>query len=87
MKIGVIGLGRMGANIVQRLIQRGHECVVYDTQSTAVASLRMDGATGAASMQEMVAQLDRPRGQADFSNRVLSAMRAGFGGHVEKTDA
>lgn len=61
MKIGMIGLGRMGANIVRRLILRGHECVVYDTYATAVASLKKDGATGAASMQEMVAKLDRPR--------------------------
>ena len=61
MKIGMIGLGRMGASMVQRLIHKGHECVVYDTQSAAVASLEEDGATGAASMQEMVAQMARPR--------------------------
>jgi 6-phosphogluconate dehydrogenase len=61
MKIGMIGLGRMGANMVQRLIQKGHECVVYDTQSTAVASLEEAGASGVASMQEMVAQMARPR--------------------------
>lgn len=61
MKIGMIGLGRMGAGMAQRLIRKGHECVVYDAKSAAVASLKEDGATGAASMQEMVAQMARPR--------------------------
>ncbi len=57
----MIGLGRMGAGMVQRLIHKGNECVVYDTQSAAVANLKEDGATGAASMQEMVAQMAKPR--------------------------
>lgn len=61
MKIGMIGWGRMGANMERRLIQKGHECVVYDTQSTAVASLEEAGAAGVALMQEMVAQMPRPR--------------------------
>jgi 6-phosphogluconate dehydrogenase len=57
----MIGLGRMGANIVRRLMLKGHECVVYDTRPMAVTSLEETGATGAASLQDMVAQMARPR--------------------------
>ena len=61
MKIGMIGLGRMGADMVRRPIQKGHECAVCDTQSTAVASLEEAGSAGVASMQEMIAQMAKPR--------------------------
>jgi 6-phosphogluconate dehydrogenase len=61
MKIGIVGLGRMGSGMAQRLIRKGHECVVYDAKPAAVTSLQEAGATGAASMQEMVAQMARPR--------------------------
>ena len=47
MQIGVIGLGRMGGNITRRLIQNGHEVVVYDHDAKAVAALSRDGASGA----------------------------------------
>ena len=49
MQLGMIGLGRMGANIVRRLMRDGHECVVYDVNAAAVADLAGEGATGAES--------------------------------------
>ena len=51
----------MGASMVRRLLKNGHECVVHDLQPSAVASLVEDGATGAASLQEMVSRLAQPR--------------------------
>ena len=61
MQLGMIGLGRMGAGMVLRLLKKGHECVVHDMQPAAVASLKKKGATGAASLQQMVLQMARPR--------------------------
>jgi 6-phosphogluconate dehydrogenase len=61
MQLGMIGLGRMGANIVRRLMRAGHTCVVYDVSPDAVKSLEAEGATGAASLEEFVAKLVRPR--------------------------
>ena len=61
MQLGMIGLGRMGANMVRRLMRDGHQCVVYDPAPDAVAALVAEGATGAASVQELVAALDAPR--------------------------
>ena len=61
MQIGVIGLGRMGGNITRRLIQNGHEAVVYDHDANAVATLRQDGAIGAAGVDKLVKQLEPPR--------------------------
>lgn len=61
MQLGMIGLGRMGANIVRRLMQAGHQCVVYDVNAASVAALAGEGAVGAASMQELVATLAPPR--------------------------
>ena len=49
MQLGMIGLGRMGANMVRRLLRAGHECVVHDRSQQAVAQLAGEGATGAAS--------------------------------------
>ena len=57
----MVGLGRMGANIVRRLMRDGHECVVYDTNPEAVASLAGEGATGADSLDDFVAKLEKPR--------------------------
>ncbi len=57
----MIGLGRMGANIVRRLIKDGHTCVVYDVSPEAVATLVAEGATGAASLNDFVAKLEVPR--------------------------
>ena len=61
MQLGMIGLGRMGASMVRRLLKNGHECVAYARHPPAVASLQKDGATGAASLQEMVSRMAKPR--------------------------
>jgi len=61
MKIAMVGLGRMGANMTLRLIRGGHEVVVYDRNAGAVADSVAEGATGAGSLAEMVAHLDAPR--------------------------
>src|SRR5262245_27777732 len=61
MQLGMIGLGRMGGNIVRRLMQRGHSAVVYDRDQKAVAGLAAEGAVGAATLQEFVQKLKPPR--------------------------
>jgi 6-phosphogluconate dehydrogenase len=61
MQFGMIGLGRMGGNMVRRLMRAGHACVVYDRSADAVAALAGEGATGATSVAELVAALDPPR--------------------------
>jgi len=61
MQLGMIGLGRMGANMVQRLRHGGHECVVFDVNSANVSKLVSEGATGADSLQDFVAKLKPPR--------------------------
>jgi len=61
MQLGMIGLGRMGSNMVRRLMRDGHSCVVYDLSPEAVAALASDGATGVASVADLVAKLDAPR--------------------------
>ena len=123
MKIGMIGLGRMGANISRRLMRGGHEVVAYDRNAEAVADVAKDGAVAADSLADMAARLDSPaifwvmlpagpptegtieaameeaipvyvlsaalyaryrsRVEHTFGDKLLSAMRFGFGGHVE----
>lgn len=61
MQLGMIGLGRMGANMVRRLQRGGHTCVVYDRSAQAVEALVKEGATGAASLAEFVQKLEKPR--------------------------
>ncbi|HJU03877.1 MAG TPA: decarboxylating 6-phosphogluconate dehydrogenase, partial [Nitrospiraceae bacterium] len=61
MQLGMIGLGRMGANMVRRLMRHGHQCVVYDRNRDTVQSLVKEGAIGAASLEEFVAKLQAPR--------------------------
>ena len=61
MQLGMIGLGRMGANMVRRLIKKGHNCVVFDRSPKAVDDLVKEKATGAASLAELVAKLAKPR--------------------------
>ncbi|MCZ0990683.1 decarboxylating 6-phosphogluconate dehydrogenase [Streptomyces diastatochromogenes] len=61
MQLGMIGLGRMGANLVRRLMRDGHRCVVSDVNAAAVAELAGEGATGADSPRDFVAKLDKPR--------------------------
>ncbi len=61
MQLGMIGLGRMGANMVRRLIKKGHNCVVFDRSPKVVDDLVKDKATGAASLAELVEKLAKPR--------------------------
>lgn len=99
MQIGFIGLGRMGANMVRRLLHHGQECVVCNRLPEKVKQLTAEGATGVSSLDELV-QIDKPRaiwlmvptgdpteqsrGAEDFANKLLSAMRMQFGGHEEQ---
>jgi 6-phosphogluconate dehydrogenase len=61
MQLGMIGLGRMGANMVRRLIKNGHQCVVYDRSPQAVAGLAKEKAVGASSLADLVKKLEKPR--------------------------
>ncbi len=61
MQLGMIGLGRMGANMVRRLIHGGHECVAYDAHPDPVKAMAGEGALGAATLDEFVAKLTKPR--------------------------
>jgi 6-phosphogluconate dehydrogenase len=61
MQLGMIGLGRMGANLVRRLMRHGHDCVVFDVNPRAVEQLETEGAVGSASLDEFVARLSPPR--------------------------
>ena|ERR1700724_2722664 len=61
MQLGMIGLGRMGANMVRRLINGGHSCVVFDRSPQAVSELVKDKAIGAASLAELASKLAKPR--------------------------
>ena len=61
MQLGMIGLGRMGGNMVRRLMRGGHDCVVWDPAAAAVSALAGEGATGAGSLAEFVSRLATPR--------------------------
>ena len=61
MQLGMVGLGRMGSNIVRRLMRDGHDCVAYDVDPKATKQLAGEGATGADSLDEFVAKLEKPR--------------------------
>jgi 6-phosphogluconate dehydrogenase len=61
MQLGMIGLGRMGANMVRRLMRDGHECVVFDVSADTVKSLAGEGAVGTTSMSDFVGKLSKPR--------------------------
>ncbi|HSS10350.1 MAG TPA: decarboxylating 6-phosphogluconate dehydrogenase [Acidimicrobiales bacterium] len=61
MQLGMIGLGRMGANLVRRLMRDGHECVAYDVNAAAVSQLEAEGAVGASSLEAFVGKLNPPR--------------------------
>jgi 6-phosphogluconate dehydrogenase len=61
MQLGMIGLGRMGANMARRLMRAGHQCVVYDRSADAVKQLAGEGATGASSLDDLVAKMSKPR--------------------------
>jgi 6-phosphogluconate dehydrogenase len=61
MQLGMVGLGRMGANMVRRLMRGGHECVVYDRSPESINELAKEGAAGASSLDDFVAKLKQPR--------------------------
>ncbi|MEX0847085.1 MAG: decarboxylating 6-phosphogluconate dehydrogenase, partial [Ilumatobacteraceae bacterium] len=61
MQLGMIGLGRMGANMVRRLAAGGHDCVAYDVSADAVTAMEGEGVRGARTLEELVAALDTPR--------------------------
>ena len=61
MQLGMIGLGRMGANMVRRLEKGGHQCVVYDRSQDSVKQLAGEGATGSSSLDDFVNKLQKPR--------------------------
>src|SRR6202046_998665 len=61
MQLGMIGLGRMGANMVRRLLKGGHHCVVFDRSPTAVKELTEEKAIGATSLADLVKKLEKPR--------------------------
>ena len=95
MQLGMVGRGRMGANLVRRLMKDEHRCVVYDRAPQAVKTLAKEKATGAKSLPDLVKKLAKlraiwlmvPAGRRRRSHRrqdkLLSAMRFGFGGHLE----
>jgi 6-phosphogluconate dehydrogenase len=87
MQLGMIGLGRMGANIVRRLIRAGHTCVVFDTHPQAVADLVKEGAQGAPSLEEFAAKLEKPRAAwIMVPAAVVDKVIAGLQPHLEKGD-
>ena len=61
MQLGMIGLGRMGANMVRRLLKGGHDCVVFDATPKAVKELAKEGAAGATSLRDLAENLHKPR--------------------------
>ena len=61
MQLGMIGLGRMGSNLVRRLMRGGHECVAFDVNPDAVRQLESEGAIGSNTLEEFVSRLDKPR--------------------------
>src|SRR5271157_4148848 len=61
MQLGMIGLGRMGTNMVRRLLRAGHQCAVYDLQPEAVQALTKDGAVGTTSLEDFAKKLKLPR--------------------------
>src|SRR5260370_588523 len=82
MQLGMVGLGRMGGNIVRRLMRAGHECVVYDRTPAVTNALADEGATGAASIAEFVSKLRAPRAAwvmvpaGDITERTIQSVAA-----------
>jgi 6-phosphogluconate dehydrogenase len=80
MQLGMVGLGRMGANIVRRLMRAGHECVVYDRDPAVTKALADEGAAGAASIEDFVSRLRAPRAAwvmvpaGDITERTIEAL-------------
>jgi 6-phosphogluconate dehydrogenase len=80
MQLGMVGLGRMGAGIVRRLLNDGHDCVGYDVSPDAVQALEADGAIGSTSLEEFAARLERPRAAwvmvpaGEITSRTIAAL-------------
>ena len=80
MQLGMVGLGRMGAGIVRRLMRDGHRCVGYDIHPDAVGALEADGATGSTSLEEFAAKLEKPRAAwvmvpaGDITDKTITAL-------------
>lgn len=80
MQLGMVGLGRMGANIAKRLIHDGHSCVGYDVDADAVSALTVDGVEGAASLEAFVGMLQKPRAvwvmvpAGDITDRTIASL-------------
>ena len=80
MQLGMVGLGRMGAGIVRRLLKDGHDCVGYDVSPDAVAALEADGAAGSTSLAEFAEKLETPRAAwvmvpaGDITSKTISAL-------------
>jgi 6-phosphogluconate dehydrogenase len=87
MQLGMIGLGRMGANMVRRLLAAGHDCVVYDRSAAAVDSLEQIGATAAGSFADLAARLQAPRVVwLMVPAAAVDAVVADIEGHLEPGD-
>ncbi len=87
MQLGMIGLGRMGANMVRRLIKQGHQCVVYDANPEAVKQLAGEGAVGANSLKDFASKLTAPRNAwimvpAAITDKVVDELAS----HLERGD-
>jgi 6-phosphogluconate dehydrogenase len=87
MQLAMIGLGRMGANMVRRLLQAGHQCVVFDTSPKAVEDLTKHKAVGASSVADLVGKLQKPRAiWMMVPAAVVDQTIAGLASHLEKGD-
>lgn len=87
MQLAMIGLGRMGANMVRRLMKAGHKCVVYDSNKENVEALVKEGAEGASSLEELVSKMEKPRAfwfmiPAAITDKVMKELAE----HLEKGD-
>jgi 6-phosphogluconate dehydrogenase len=87
MQLAMIGLGRMGANMVRRLLHGGHQCVVFDTSPKAIADLTKDKAVGADSVADLVGKLEKPRAiWMMVPAAVVDQTIGGIASHLEKGD-
>jgi len=88
MQLGVVGLGRMGANIVRRLMRDGHRCVVFDLDPEAVKALEQEGAIGASSVADLIEKLSQPRAAWVMvpAGEVTGKTIAGLASHMVQGD-
>ncbi|MFY9835373.1 MAG: decarboxylating 6-phosphogluconate dehydrogenase [Xanthobacteraceae bacterium] len=87
MQLAMIGLGRMGANMVRRLLDGGHQCVVFDTSPKAIEDLTKDKAIGASSVADLVSKLEKPRAVwMMVPAAVVDQTIAGIASHLENGD-